>query len=199
VTHGVPMFTNRDRWCCDKPPPRSVPAKPDVRHSNAVPRRLSILTITSVILWIGTETLAHGHGSALQAAAHRSVHTGTTNAAHSKAKRTSARAQALLGFRYEHGLGEPQVYDIAVDLYARAAARGDSFGQNRLGLMYDKGHGVPKDPVLSYKWLSLAAARASRSERDFYLRLRDAVASKMSADQIIEGQYLTSNWRPRLR
>ena len=61
--------------------------------------------------------------------------------------------------------------------------------------MYDKGHGVPQNFVLAYKWLNLAAAHASGRERDVYLRLRDAVSSKMSTDEIIEGQRLALNWR----
>jgi len=95
----------------------------------------------------------------------------------------SARAVARLGFRYENGFGVPQNYIAAADLYRRAAELGDAFAQSRLGLSYDRGHGVPKDVILSYKWLDLAAARAPRREHDFYQRLRDAVASKMSLEQ----------------
>ena len=40
-----------------------------------------------------------------------------------------AKADALLGFRYEHGLGVPQSFDVAVDLYVRAAEQGDPTGQ----------------------------------------------------------------------
>lgn len=106
----------------------------------------------------------------------------------------SARALGRLGFRYEHGFGVPQNYIAAADLYRRAAERGDAFAQSRLGLSYDKGHGVPQDFILSYKWLDLAAARGTRRERDFYLRLRDAVAQKMSLEQVTEGQRLALIW-----
>jgi TPR repeat protein len=99
---------------------------------------------------------------------------------------------------YENGFGVPQAYDVAADLYRRAAAQGDPFAQNRLGLSYDKGHGVPPNAVLSYKWLNLAAAHAPKRERDAYLRLRNAVASKMSSDQIAEGQRLALTWAPGL-
>jgi TPR repeat protein len=114
----------------------------------------------------------------------------------SEALRGNARAQARLGFMYENGFGVPQAYDAAADLYQRAAAQGDPFAQSRLGLSYDKGHGVPASPVLSYKWLNLAAAHAPKRERDAYLRLRNAVASKMSSDQIVEGQRLALIWAP---
>jgi TPR repeat protein len=106
----------------------------------------------------------------------------------------SAHAIARLGFQYENGFGVPQNYVVAADLYRRAAELGDAFAQNKLGLCYDSGHGVPKDVILSYKWLDLAAARASRREHDFYQRLREAVASKMSLEQVTEGQRLALIW-----
>jgi TPR repeat protein len=108
--------------------------------------------------------------------------------------RGSPRAMGQLGFRYENGFGVPQNYIAAVDLYRSAAEQGDAFAQARLGLSYDKGHGVPIDLILSYKWLDLATARASRRERDFYRRLRDAVAEKMSLPQVAEGQRLALIW-----
>lgn len=108
--------------------------------------------------------------------------------------RGSARAMGQLGFRYENGFGVPQNYIAAADLYLRAAEQGDAFAQARLGLSYDKGHGVPVDLILSYKWLDLATARASRRQRDFYQRLRDAVAEKMSLPQVAEGQRLALIW-----
>lgn len=52
--------------------------------------------------------------------------------------------------------------------------------------MYDKGHGVMKNDVLAYKWLNLAAARAQPRAREYYQRIRDAVAAKLAAKQIAE-------------
>ena len=106
------------------------------------------------------------------------------------------RAQAMLGFMYENGFGTPQAYEVASDLYCQAAAAGNPFGQAMLGLMYDKGHGVPQDVVLAYKWLNLAAGNAGRAQRSYYLRLRNAVASKMSTSQIAQGQALALGWVP---
>jgi uncharacterized protein len=108
----------------------------------------------------------------------------------------NARAVGLLGFRYENGFGVPQNYIVAADLYRRAAEQGDAFAQSRLGLSYDKGHGVQQDFVLAYKWLDLAAAdaRGSWRQHDFYLRLRNAVASKMSPEAVTEGQRLALTW-----
>jgi hypothetical protein len=44
--------------------------------------------------------------------------------------------------------------------------------------------------------MNLAAGHASRRQRDYYLRLRNAIASKMSPNQIAEGQILAMNWAP---
>jgi len=112
------------------------------------------------------------------------------------AARGDARAQAQLGFMYENGFGVPQNYVAAADLYQSAAAQGDAFGRSRLGLSYDKGHGVPHSVILSYTWLNLAAASASGRQADYYRRLRDAVASKMTTAQIAEGQRLALLWAP---
>ena len=106
----------------------------------------------------------------------------------------NARAQSLLGFLYEYGYGVPQDYVIAVMWYERGAAQGDPAAQYALGLMYDKGKGLLPDAVLAHKWLILAAAGAGRRERDAYIRIRDAVATKMGHAQIALAQALASEW-----
>jgi TPR repeat protein len=110
------------------------------------------------------------------------------------ARRGNAHAQALLGYMYEHGLGVPQSWPAAVDYYLLSAEQGDPTGQYLLGLMYDKGFGVSRDVVQAYKWLDLAAARGPKNNRDFFLRLRDAVASKMTRAQLDLGQQLALEW-----
>jgi len=80
--------------------------------------------------------------------------------------------------------------------YTQGAVQGNPFAQAMLGLMYDKGHGVPQDFILAYKWLDLAASRTRGRERDAFARFRDAVASKMSRDEIAVGQRLALNWAP---
>ena len=114
------------------------------------------------------------------------------------AARGNARALGLLGFMYEHGFGVPQAYEAAFDLYCQGAVQGNPFAQAMLGLLYDKGHGVHHDFIQAYKWLNLAAARSRGRERDAYLRFRDAVASKMSRDEIVVGERLARNWAPSL-
>jgi TPR repeat protein len=158
-----------------------------------------VLATLLVICWFGANTMrtAHADGLSRAAAAYSSGdYARAINALSTPALRGNARAQGQLGFMYENGFGVPQAYDAAADLYQRAAVQGDPFAQSRLGLIYDKGHGVPQSFVLAYKWLDLAAAHALKRERDYYLRLRNAVASKMSSDQIVEGQRLALCWAP---
>jgi TPR repeat protein len=114
------------------------------------------------------------------------------------AERGDPEAQALLGFMYEFGRGVPQNQVIAVHWYSCAAEQGSASGQYHLGLMYDKGHGVPRSAVLAYKWLNLAAASAPAAERDYYIRIRDAVATKLNPAQLAEGQLLAATWQPKV-
>jgi len=108
------------------------------------------------------------------------------------------RAQALLGFLYDSGLGRPQAYVSAAELYTRAAEQGYPEAQYLLGLLYDKGHGVPQDVVLAYMWLDLAAAGASKPDREKIIRIKAAVASKMTEAEIAKGQWLALHWSPKL-
>jgi uncharacterized protein len=115
------------------------------------------------------------------------------------AQRGDAHAQATLGFMYAYGRGVPQSYDVAVDWLLKAAVQGEPTGQYLLGLMYDKGFGVTQDVIFAYKWLNLAAAHAPARNREVYLRMRDAVASKMTRRQIDVAQQLVIDFIPRSR
>jgi len=106
------------------------------------------------------------------------------------ARRGDARAQAELGFAYENGYGVPQNYIVAVIWYRRAARRGNATAQYLLGLMYDRGLGVHEDTIAAQKWLILAAANAKGDQRDNYARIRDAVASKMSTQEVARAEAL---------
>jgi TPR repeat protein len=110
------------------------------------------------------------------------------------AEQGNTRAQTILGFAYETGQGVPQNYYLAAKWYWRAAIRGNTAAQYLLGLMYDKGQGVPLDVISAQKWLILAAAHASGRQREYYMRIRDAVASKMDANEIFQAQYLAQQW-----
>jgi TPR repeat protein len=115
------------------------------------------------------------------------------------AQRGDAHAQAVLGFMYANGRGVPQSYDVAIDWYLRSAEQGDPTGQYLLGLMYDKGYGVAPNVILAHKWLILSAAHAPRQSREYVLRLRDAVAGKMTRAQIDVAQQLAIDFVPSRR
>ena len=113
------------------------------------------------------------------------------------AERGDARAQAQLGFMYATGRSMPQNYTLASYWYRRAAEQGNVAAQHLLGLMYDKGFGVPPDYVLAHMWLNLAAARTKGDVHEDNIRLRDAVAGKMSLGQLADAQHLAVNWVPK--
>jgi uncharacterized protein len=162
----------------------------------SVRRRLSAISLV-VLACTGTTSIAHADALARGTAAYsRGDYNRAARELEPLVERGNTRAFALLGFLYEHGFGEPKAYPVAARLYAQGAVRGDVFGQAMLGLLYDKGYGVPEDFVLAYKWLDLAAAHATGRQRDVYARYRDAVGSKMSPNEIAEGQRLAADWMP---
>jgi uncharacterized protein len=110
------------------------------------------------------------------------------------AQRGNAMAQTYVGFMFQNGRGLPQNYVAAADWYRAASEQGVPVAQFQLGLMYDKGHGVPQDYVLAYKWLNVATARATPHEREYWVRIRDAVASKLTLIERTAGQDLASKW-----
>ena len=112
------------------------------------------------------------------------------------AERGHAEAQAILALMYQQGSGVPQDAVMAAHWYLSAAEQGHVGAQYQLGLLYDKGHSVPPSAVISYKWLNLAAARAEPRERD-YVRIRDAVAFKLDAEQLAQAQWLSASWAPK--
>jgi TPR repeat protein len=132
-------------------------------------------------------------GSAAQT---RGSDTAAANKALLRAERGDARAQAFLGFMYEHGRGVPQDYVAAVYWYTYAAAQGHATAQYLLGLMYDKGLGVERSDTLAYMWLNLAAAHALPHTKAYYTRIRDAVAAKLTAAQVDEAQWRASGFVP---
>ncbi len=113
------------------------------------------------------------------------------------AARGDARAQAYLGYMYANGYGVPQNYIEAANWLRLASEQGYPGAQYSLGLMYDKGQGVPQDYVEAYKCLDLAVAAATGRERYDWVRIRDAVASKLSLAQRTEAQALAIAWRTR--
>ena len=105
-------------------------------------------------------------------------------------------AQTYLGYMYQNGLGVPRDYTIAAGWLDQAAEQGEPTAQFLLGLLYDKGFGVPQDWVQAEVWLNLAASRASGKQRDYWSRVRDAVAQKLTLNQLAEAQKRAFDWAP---
>ena len=55
----------------------------------------------------------------------------------------------------------PQDYKEAVRLYGLAAAQGNAWAQNNLGVMYGRGQGVPQNYARAHMWHSPAASSLS--------------------------------------
>jgi TPR repeat protein len=108
------------------------------------------------------------------------------------AEQGDARAQLHLGTMYFLGNGVPQDYAEAEKWYRKAAEQGDAAAQYNLGLMYYEGNGVPLDYILVHMWLNLAAAQGMDAKKP-----RDALAKRMTSEQIAEAQKLAREWKPK--
>ena len=162
--------------------------------------KITRLICAGVVLWVGVVPVAQAASLPVgRASVGRSDLTAAARRIIPQAQRGDAHAQAVLGFMYANGRGVPQSYDVAVDWYLRSAEQGDPTGQYLLGLMYDKGFGVAQNVIFAHKWVNLAAAHAPRHNRENILRLRDALASKMTLQQIELAQQLAIDFVPSRR
>jgi hypothetical protein len=107
-----------------------------------------------------------------------------------------AKSQTMLGYMYETGRGIPQNYHYAAKWYTRAAQQGDVGAQYLLGFLFDRGFGVPADHIEAQKWLILAAAGAGPDKAEIYVRMRNAIATKLTRSELDEAQYRASCWVP---
>ena len=69
----------------------------------------------------------------------------------------NSKAQSSLGFMYANGLGVPQDYQKAFDLYVQSATQGFSVAQSNLAHMYATGEGVEQDYSKAIYWYRKAA------------------------------------------
>ncbi len=168
-----------------------------MRHvdQNRIPLKLAAILAAALALGLGGWTKAQPVADPF-GLYRRGNYVGAAAGSLRAAEAGDPAAQGLLGFLYEYGRGVPQDFVLAAKWYTCAAERGEPMAQYLLGMLYNKGRGVPEDLVLSQKWLILAAARADGAERDTYIRIRDAVASKMSPSEIALAQDLGRRWFP---
>jgi hypothetical protein len=104
------------------------------------------------------------------------------------AEQGHADAQRNLGVMYILGQGVPQDFQEAAKWYRKAAEQGDADAQCTLGEMYEAGQGVPQNRAVAYALYSLAASDDPFNSTG--ISLRDALAAKMTPNEIEEGQRL---------
>jgi TPR repeat protein len=102
-------------------------------------------------------------------------------------------AQFNLGIQYDNGQGVAQDYAEAVRWYKLASAQGNISAQLNLGFMYSNGQGVVQDYIRAHMWYNLAALKGDAG----FVKNRDIVAARMTAQQIAEAQKLARECQAR--
>ena len=82
--------------------------------------------------------------------------------------------------------------DEALVQWTAAAAAGDRWAMLALGKLYAQGLGALQDYVEAHKWFNLAASRGEAEA----VKERDALAAKMTPQQVQAAQELARSWRP---
>ena len=104
-----------------------------------------------------------------------------------------AEAQVNLGMLLDYGRGGPQDFKMAVRWYRRAANQGNELAQRKLGLLYERGDGVQQDFVQAYMWYKLGAASGVKAG----VVLLNALAIRMTSEELLEAQKLAREWKPK--
>ncbi|MGH2447696.1 MAG: tetratricopeptide repeat protein [Chloroflexota bacterium] len=106
------------------------------------------------------------------------------------AEQGNAVAMSRIGDAYLTGTGVTQDYGKAASWFARAASAGDPWSLEMLGSLYEEGEGVEQDDIKAYQWYDIAAVNGDSHAAE----LRDALAQKMTAEQIAEAKNRSSEW-----
>ncbi len=95
---------------------------------------------------------------------------------------------------YEAGVAayEAKDYGSALADWLEVANRGDAEAEMRVAALYEDGLGVAQDYVEAHRWYNLAAAAGAPGAAE----ARDALAAKMSKEQLAEAQRLAAAWKP---
>ncbi len=83
-------------------------------------------------------------------------------------------------------------FDEAVAEWRAAADAGDARAMLALGRLHVRGVGAPQDYVAAHAWLNLAAGRGEAAAA----AERDALAERMTAEQVAAAQDRAARWRP---
>ena len=77
--------------------------------------------------------------------------------------------------------------------FRTAADRGLKVAQAALGFMYSGGRGVSQDHVQAYMWLCVSEI----AEQGQVRKQLEAIAAKMSPEQMAKAKQLARDWKPR--
>jgi uncharacterized protein len=110
------------------------------------------------------------------------------------AEQGNAEAQFRLGSLFYQGWGVPQDYQEATRWLHKAADQKNVYAQVTLGTIYADGvQGVvAQDYSHALMWFILAAAQGDAEA----MKLRDALATRMTPTQIAEGQKMAREFKP---
>lgn len=108
-----------------------------------------------------------------------------------EAKKGDKVAQLEVGYFYFKGSKEVQRnYAQALKWFKMAADQGYDQGQYYLGVLYEGGYGVEKDPIEAFKWYHLSNAQLNERAKDGLDRLKET----LTAEQILQGKERASKF-----
>lgn len=106
-----------------------------------------------------------------------------------------AGAQVNLGTLYSLGQGATFSDHMALFWFQKAADQRNALAFAKLGMMYERGRGVPQSLVEAHMWYNLSVAYGEKRSAE----ARNAVATRMTADQIAEAEERAKQWNPKKR
>jgi TPR repeat protein len=101
-----------------------------------------------------------------------------------------AQAQNNLAVMHQNGWGVPQSDEEAIRLFAGAAEQGIIEAMMALGRFYAMDLSADYDPLLAYKWFSLA----SKLDNIDASAKRKTIAAKLTVEQVTDGNAQVELW-----
>lgn len=110
-------------------------------------------------------------------------------------EQSDAQAQSAVGIMYRNDSGIAQDDAEAVRWLLGSAERRNPYALSVLGTMYMEGRGVQQDNLKAHMWFDLAVAQFDdKAGRRHAAQDRDAVAAKMTSDEIAEAKKMALEW-----
>ena len=108
------------------------------------------------------------------------------------ANQGNATAQYNLALLLAKGVaGKPDLPQV-IAWFQKAAAQGMAPAQTKIGIAYEFGEGVAKNPVLAYASYVIATGNGDKQAAE----KRDAIAARLTPAQRTEGDSLAAQWSP---